>query len=345
LAGEIDGVQVHWGAYIERQSSFFPMARIRKRYLMYKTCRHLLHQGLDWLILYDIGIEGLPFLLLARQAGCRVAADNCDMPFISKQKSLKDLFRLTWDRLGHLLVTPYLNLNFVISAYLEKYLQQITPHVPRVRVLAPVDMRKFQQRPEAAEAFRKKYGLHKEQVIGYFGSIWKVKGLDVLLQAARELLTLHEPFKLLVSGNADKNPYFIGRIEELNLKDHVILTGFLSTDSLITAMSAADILVEPKIDDEENQAAFPQKLAEYLAMGKPIVASAIGDIPEFLHDQYDALLCRPGDPDSLATALRQLLTDDELCEKFSCNARLTAQRHFDCHLIAKDIEKALLNHL
>jgi hypothetical protein len=84
LAGEIDGVQVHWGAYIERQSSFFPMARIRKRYLMYKTCRHLLRQGLDWLILYDIGIEGLPFLLLARQAGCRVA-DNCDMPFISKQ--------------------------------------------------------------------------------------------------------------------------------------------------------------------------------------------------------------------------------------------------------------------
>jgi glycosyltransferase involved in cell wall biosynthesis len=342
LTGEIDGVQVHWGAYIVRQSSYSPLARIKKRYLMYKTCRQLLRQGLDWLILYDFGIEGLPFLLLARQAGCRVAADNCDMPFISKQNPFKDILRLTSDRMGHLLVTPYLNLNFAISAYLEEYLQQIAPHVPRVRVLAPVDLGKFEQRPEAAAAFREKYGLHGVPVIGYFGSAWTVKGLDVLLQAAQKLSTSNKTFKLLVSGNSDKNPDLVGRIDELNLKDAVILTGFLSTDDLITVMSAADILVEPKTADEENLAAFPQKLAEYLSLGKPIVASAIGDIPEFLHDQDNALLCRPGDPDSLTTALRHLVADGDLRKQLSRNARATAQCYFDCRVIARKIETALL---
>lgn len=71
LSDEIDRVKIHWGSYIERSASYTFLARARKRYLMYKTSRQLLHQGLDWLILYDIGIEGLPFLFLANVLGAR----------------------------------------------------------------------------------------------------------------------------------------------------------------------------------------------------------------------------------------------------------------------------------
>jgi glycosyltransferase involved in cell wall biosynthesis len=341
LSAEMDGVNIFWGAHIERRASYTLLARLRKRYLMYKTSRKLLRHGLDWLILYDIGLEGLPFLLLAKQSGCKVAADNCDLCSISGQKSLIGILYVISDRLGHLLVTPRLHLNFAISNCIEEDLRRQAPGVPRVRVLAPVDMGNFKKRSQAAESFRKKYGLQGVPVIGYFGSVWAVKGLEVLLQAAHKLSTSHNPFKLLISGNAAKNAYFMRRIDELALKDRVVLTGYLSTDELITAMSVPDILVEPKIEHEQNQAAFPQKLAEYLAMGTPIVASAIGDIPDFLHDQENALLCRPGDPDSLAAALIKLMEDQGLRERLSQNARETARRYFDCQIIGKQIETAL----
>jgi glycosyltransferase involved in cell wall biosynthesis len=341
LSAEIDGVKVHWGAHINRSRSHILLARARKRYLMYKISRQLLRRGLDWLILYDIGLEGLPFVLLAKQAGCKVAADNCDVLNISNKHSLREIFYIISDRVGHLLVTPRLSLNFAISSFIEEELKRRSPRVPRLRVGAPVDLGKFAKRTEAARAFRQRYELQGIPVIGYFGGVYAVKGLQVLLQAAHKLAASGQPFKLLISGNAAKNDSLLRRIDELALKDRIVLTGFLSTEELITAMSVPDILVEPKIADDENRAAFPQKLAEYLAMGTPIAASAIGDIPLFLHDQENALLCRPGDADSLAAALMKLMNDPVLREKLSRKARETAGRYFDCRIIARQIEAAL----
>jgi glycosyltransferase involved in cell wall biosynthesis len=341
LSAEIDGVQVHWGAHLDRGASHTLLAKVRKRFLMYGTSRQLLRQGLDWLILYDIGLDGLPFLLLAKRAGCKVAVDNCDVVNISNRNFAKDIFYVASDRLGHLLVTPRLNLNFAISNFIDADLRRRAPRVPRVRVLAPVDMGKFKRRPQAAASFRDRYGLQGVTVIGYFGSLWAVKGLQVLLQAAQKLLTSHKTFKLLISGNAAKNALLMRRIDELGLRDHVFLTGYLSTDELITAMSVPDILVEPKIENEQNQAAFPQKLAEYLAMGTPIVASAIGDIPLFLHNGENALLCPAGDADALAAGLLRLMEDQAIRKKLSKNAGKTAGKYFDCRKIARQIETAL----
>jgi glycosyltransferase involved in cell wall biosynthesis len=341
LTGEIDGVQIHWGAYIARHAANTPWSRVKKRYLMYIVTRKLLRQKLDWLILYDIGLEGLPFVILAKNAGCKVAADNCDISYFSGQKSLLGMWYVISDRIGHLLITPRLDLNFAISSRIEAVLRRKAPRVPRVRVLAPVDMGKFTRRKIGGAAFRKRYGIEDILVIGYFGSVWAIKGLEVFIKAADKLLAYGKPFKLLITGNAARNAYLLKLISELGLKDRVILTGFLSTDELITAMSVPDILVEPKIEDQENQASFPQKLAEYLAMGKPIVASTIGDIPRFLHDRENALLCRPGDPDALAEALNKLMEDPDLRLRLSKNAKETARRYFDCRIIARQIEAAL----
>jgi glycosyltransferase involved in cell wall biosynthesis len=308
---------------------------------MYKTSYQLLMKKLDWLILYEMGLESLPFLLIAKLAGTKVAVDNCDIRLMSDYKTLRGIIRFINYEVGYLLVSPRLDLNFTISTYLEKLLRLKAPGVPLVSVLAPVDMAKFRKRRHSSKAFKDRLGLRGVSVIGYFGSIHAAKGLETLLKAAHKLLTSGKAFKLLISGNTAKNAYLLRRIEELGLSDHVVLTGYLSTDELITAMSVPDILVEPKIEHEQNRAAFPQKLAEYLAMGTPIVASAIGDIPLFLHDQENALLCQPGDPDSLAAALLRLMEDDNLKERLSQKARETAGRYFDCRIIAKQIEAAL----
>lgn len=342
LAEEINGVQVHWGATIGRQAATTAVATLRKRLLLYKTCREVLTAGLDWLILYDMGLDGLPFVHLAKKYGCRLAADNCDIRTLPEKPGVRALFYHISYKLGNFLVMPQLQLNFAITHYLEKLLGKMAPGVPRIIVPAPVDLETFAPERARPEAFRERFGLKDDLVIGYMGSQYGVKGLYILLRAASRLREEGKRFNLLITGNAARNADLLRLLETLHLKDKAVLTGFLTQEELITAMAAADILVEPKAAHEQNLAAFPQKLAEYLAMGKPIVASAIGDIPLYLRDHDNALLYPAGDVEALARALSILLEDEGLRQRLSRRARETAVQYFDCVKIARRIEKAIL---
>jgi glycosyltransferase involved in cell wall biosynthesis len=342
LCQEIDGATVHWGASVEPRVTDALGGRLRKRALLYKSARDLLWQGLDWLILCDMGLDGLPFLRLARHYGCRVAGELVDTRWLSKKPTLRELFYLPWYKGGHLLVTPRLDLILVISRYLENQLLEIAPRVPRLIVPAPVDLTEFKPRKAEAQLWRRRYGLKDSLVIGYFGSKWSVKGLDVLIRAVGKLRQGgKKPFKLLITGKSANETTTKKLIMELGLQEHLILPGFLPFEELPAAMTAADILVEPKIGHLANEAAFPQKVAEYLSMGKAVVTTAVGDIPFFLKDQEDVLLCPPGDHEALAGALNRLLEDNSLRARLGLKGGEAARNHFDCRLLAQRIDLAL----
>jgi glycosyltransferase involved in cell wall biosynthesis len=78
---------------------------------------------------------------------------------------------------------------------------------------------------------------------------------------------------------------------------------------------------------------MPAKLAEYLAVGRAVVVSRVGDIPDYLVDRQDVLFCKPGDPHSLASTLQQLLQNRLLRKALAANARSAAQRNFDYHKV------------
>jgi len=341
LSEVISGVKIHWGTYAKPAEIFTWGGRLRKRILLFRTIRKLMIGGLDWLILYDMGLDGLPLLLLAKRYQCLVASDNCDTRVLSIRPSLLELLYVVSYKLGHYIVTPFLDLNFAISNYLENYLAKIAPQVPRLMVPAPVNTAEFDVPQGVANNFRSRWGINHSLTIGYFGTIYQVKGLEVLLKAAKKLADQGEDFRLLITGNAADHVGLRTSINALGLGEKVVLTGYLSRGDLIATMAAADILVEPKIDHTLNQAAFPQKLAEYLATGKAIVASAIGDIPLYLKDRDNALLCRAGDEDSMAKALKILLDDQGLRAKLGLRGRETARNFFDHKIIARRMENSL----
>jgi glycosyltransferase involved in cell wall biosynthesis len=340
LTDEIEGVKIHWGAYLPREVLGTFLAKINLRILLFKKTKQLLAQGLEWLILYDIGAEALPYLFLAKHYHCLVATETCDLYQLSF-KSLRGFFNTLSKRIGYRLITPLVNINFAISRHIEIFLRKRAPNIPRLIVRAPVDTAKFRNRPDAAAAFRRDRGLSDDMIIGYFGSVLAVKGLAVLLRAARIVKQVNIPFRILITGNTAKNPGLLKLIDELDLQEQVILTGYLPHEQLIDIMSVPDILVEPKIKHGENIAGFPQKLAEYLSLGKPIVASAIGDLTEFLRDRENALLCQPGDPETMAQALLELMADVTLRERLALKARETAMHYFEGKKIAGQVATAL----
>jgi glycosyltransferase involved in cell wall biosynthesis len=346
LAEDVEGVQVHWAAHgpTGRLNKFF--SKIAKRLSLVNLTLKAMRAGLDWLILYEMGPDALPFLGLAKITNCSIAAETVDLRSCRNSLSLRDPLDVARYKLGEYLVAPHVQLNIIISKFLETHLAKIAPKVPRVIVSAPVDVRKYRYDSQQAEIFRKKFGLEKSLVLMYSGSHFGIKGASVLIQAFKNLAAENNQLKLIITGDldhcqGDQNLKQI--VGKLNLEGKLILTGYLPESEIVPAMSAADILIEPKTDHVANMAAFPQKLAEYLSVGKPIVASAIGDIPQYLHSGENALLCRPGDPQSLAETIRTLMKNPSLRQELSKKARETAMKYFDNKKIAQRLEHALLD--
>lgn len=101
----------------------------------------------------------------------------------------------------------------------------------------------------------------------------------------------------------------------------VTFAGRVSPEALQAAYAAADIFVSSSAVDNQ-----PNTLLEASALGLPIVATAVGGVPEMVHDGVDALLTPPDDPAALAQAIVRLLREPGLAERLGQAARANAQR-------------------
>ncbi len=319
LEADIDGIRVHWGTITTADKWNRPGARLAGRRSVQRLISQLARQGLDWILLSNPTLDAVSQLLTVRRCGGRVVAMYDDLRADRRQPTWEDRLRLLWLRSADQLIPRLTHLNLAISTYLEQRINAMAPSTPTLLLPPIVDLSLFACREDQAAAFRSQYGLDGHNVIGYMGTFWQVDGIRVLLEAARVLAAEGESFRLAISGTAhegldcDDVPALVG---EFALNDLVKQTGWLPLEEVTAAMVAADILVVPKLDHIANRAGMPTKLAEYLAAGRPIVASNVGDIPLYLVDGENALLCAPNDPQALAQAIRRLLHDPALQSAF-----------------------------
>ena len=107
-----------------------------------------------------------------------------------------------------------------------------------------------------------------------------------------------------------------------------ILNG-LPHDDAIRIMAGARCLALARPDSLQARSGFPTKLGEYLALGRPVVVTKVGEIPRYLKDGMSAYLVDPGDTEGFAEKIHEVFADPERAERIGKAGREVAVRCFD----------------
>ena len=184
--------------------------------------------------------------------------------------------------------------------------------------LFSIDMSKTKARLELCIPVDKK-------VICYTGHLYIWKGVNIAALAMKELPS---NFLLYVVGGAPADiDRFKKWVRDAEI-DNVVLTGYISPREVHKYLAAADALVLPNTSTDQMSRLYtsPLKLFEYMAARRPIVASDLLSVREILNEQ-NAMLVKPDDPKSLATAVEKVIGDFRLGEKLTNKAFQDVQQY------------------
>ncbi|MGB3314260.1 MAG: glycosyltransferase [Albidovulum sp.] len=145
-------------------------------------------------------------------------------------------------------------------------------------------------------------------VVGFTGSLKMWHGVDTLLQAFRAFRAEEPRAHLLICGDGPKRGWIDGFVVGAGLADAVTMAGWVDHGALPGLIARMDVATAPYPAAEDHYFS-PLKLYEYLAMGRPVLASDIGQTSELLSGSAAAQLLSPGDVGALAAALRDLCAD------------------------------------
>ncbi len=153
------------------------------------------------------------------------------------------------------------------------------------------------------------------------GNLRKVKDQQTLIHAAHRLQQQGHTFHLLLVGDGQRRAALEQLTRDLNLADHITFMG--------RRADVSDILVDSDIKVLSSRSeGLPAAIMEAMAVGLPVVATAVGGVPELVQDGLTGLLVPPDDVPALADALATLLTNSSLRQQYGRAAQQRLLTHF-----------------
>ena len=162
----------------------------------------------------------------------------------------------------------------------------------------------------------------------FIGALTERKGLDTLIDALATRRLASVGLTLDVIGNGDDTAWR-ARAARLGVIDRIRFHGWHDNEATRRMLGASDVLVLPS-----RAEALPVVILEAMAEGVPVIASAVGEIPDAVEHGETGLLVPASDPVSLADAIHALATDRERRHRLGTAARQLAATRFDIDRVA-----------
>ncbi|MEB0048301.1 MULTISPECIES: glycosyltransferase family 4 protein [unclassified Pseudomonas] len=163
---------------------------------------------------------------------------------------------------------------------------------------------------------------------GYVGRLSSEKGPDLFLDALITLCRQHPQLDGVMLGDGPERDNLLARINAAGLQDRITLPGY-QTDMGLWWRQLDALVISSRTEGT------PMILLEAMQAGVPVVAFAVGGIPDVLEDHHNGLLAAPTDSAALARHIATLLSEPALARTLSDNARRTQLDRYDLKALAE----------
>jgi glycosyltransferase involved in cell wall biosynthesis len=209
----------------------------------------------------------------------------------------------------------------------------------RLEGISPVRVQVFRNGilpfPDGTRELRGELAPAGAALIGAIGRLDPVKGYDDLIRATRVLRDQGRAVRCVIAGVGPDQDRLERLIGDEDLGDEVKLLGL--REDVPELVHAFDVAVM-----SSHSEGAPLAVIEYMAARAPIVATAVGGVPELLDDGVHGLLVAPRDPSSLAGGIARLLDDRALAHQLGDAARARQQAELDLDVTVKRLEALYL---
>ena len=200
-------------------------------------------------------------------------------------------------------------------------------------IYSGIELSVFRYVPVVSADTRQACGLPTSgRLIGVLGRLVQIKGHRYLIDALPAILK-HEPDTSLVFiGEGDERGRLVDQAKRLGVADHVRLIG-VQTD-LAQFIAACDLFVQPSLNE-----GMGRTVLEAMAVGRPVIASRVGGLPELVDHGITGFLVPPMSPSILAEVICTLLSDQKKIEQMGRAARKRVDHRFSADAMVMAIER------
>lgn len=206
-----------------------------------------------------------------------------------------------------------------------------------------IDTTKFKP-SDSMTAFRNEIGINNKFVVSYAGSMGEAQGLEIVIEAAKELEE-YSDVCFVLAGEGPSKLLLKNLISEKKV-NNVLLFPVMLNERYIQFLNAADVCLVTLSPDIPRET-VPGKLADIMACGKPIIAAVNqqGDAAGLIKEAGCGICVEPGNATAFSQALLKLYMDSDTRKEIGKKARAFAQNHFSRTVCTKRYEEALISGL
>lgn len=247
------------------------------------------------------------FLIILLELYCKatktkIVNERSEFPFVLIRKS-------KWKRL---IAPVYINIAYKLldgmiimtKPLMEYYKKKVRPNCKLFEMPMTVDIDRFIN----AELTQNTIGDY----IAYCGSLSNTNGISNLIEAFSMVEPSYPNVKMLIIGgtpNEKEMESYKDAVKKYGLKN-IIFYGRVDRTVLPSLLNNAKALLLARRSNLQSTGGFPTKLGEYLATGKPVVVTAVGDIPLYL-DSTNSFIVKPDDNKAFANRIIEVLSDED----------------------------------